>query len=764
MASKRRSELAPLALAALSAAAALSLARVFNSGDFVAPVVGAVLLPHALGWFARRRHLGIVPTVACAVIGLAVYAVWVFAASTTNHGFPGADTWRTLGDQLSDGWRVFRVGKVPVPVTDGPVLLAALAAWVLASIADLLAFRRRATVGALVPPLCLFVLAATLGTSDLRVRTAMGFAAAAILFLLLQHDALLAHRRAWFSGRRLGTGTGLLGVGVIAGLVAVVTGAVVAPALPGTDSGPLLDYRALGQHANGGGGYVDNATPLLRLNEDFLNQPQHELFTVRARTGAYWRVIGLDLYNTRDQDWELDARDAGATTQGLHGDTNSGSLHQEYTITDLGVANRWMPAAYRPVNVSREGILVVNASDSLVSDTSSLRGLTYSVDSEVVAQGDLLTPAQQAAANRSVPEALQKYTTLPGDFSSAIKRVAQNVVAAAHATRPYDKARALEDYFIDSRNGFHYSLTADVRGNPQASDAMQHFLIDTKTGFCVQFAGTYAAMARAVGLPTRVAVGFTPGTLHGDVWHVTNKEAHAWPEVYLNSVGWVPFEPTPNSPLAGGSNFAAHPSTVGPGGPGGPGTTTQASTPEPTPSTTPNATVPTSAPLPPGATVQVKAPTARDTGGVSTQWLALLALLAVGLLAALSVAAFVLATKARRRRNRHARADATAAVAGAWEQALERLGEAGIEARPSLTPLELAASTARTTSPTVSNPLHSLATTYTEVRYSADGATDTAVLDAWSEVEALDAALDEGLSFRTRWRRRLDTRALRRRD
>jgi transglutaminase-like putative cysteine protease/type II secretory pathway pseudopilin PulG len=763
MASKRRAELAPLALAALSAAAALSLARVFSSGDFIAPIVGAALLAHTLGWFARRRHLGVVPTVAYAVIGLAVYVVWVFAGSTTSYGVPGADTWHTLGDRFSEGWHVFRAGKAPVPPTDGPVLLAVLATGVLASIADLLAFRRRATVGALVPPLCLFVLAATLGTSELRVRTAMGFAAAAILFLLLQHDALLAQRRAWFSGRRLATGTGLLGVGMTAGLVAVVAGAVVAPALPGTDSGPLLDYRALGRHHTGAGGdgYVDNATPLLRLNENFLSQPRQELFRVRARGKgagvAYWRVIGLDRYNARDQDWELDARDAGATTEGLHGGTNSRSLHQQYTITNGGLANRWMPAAYRPVRISRDGVLVVNASDSLVSDTKSLRGLTYTVDSDVVPQGDLLTAPQRAAANGPAAEA-REYTALPGDFSPRIRQRALAVVAAANATRPYEKARALENYFISG--GFIYSLDADVSGNLQASDAMERFLFDTKTGFCVQFAGTYAAMARAVGLPARVAVGFTPGTAHGDVWTVTNKEAHAWPEVYLGGMGWVPFEPTPNSPLAGGSNFASHPFPAGVGPPGGPGTSTPAST----PATTPSASVPPSAPVSPGATVQVKAPTASDTGGVSTQWLALLALPAALLLAAVGLAAFVLATKARRRRDRRARADATAAVAGAWEQALERLGEAGIETRPSFTPLELAASTARTTPPTVSNPLHSLATTYTEVRYSTDGATNTTVLDAWSEVEALDTALDEGLGFRGRWRRRLDTRALRWRD
>jgi hypothetical protein len=55
-----------------------------------------------------------------------------------------------------------------------------------------------------------------------------------------------------------------------------------------------------------------------------------------------------------------------------------------------------------------------------------------------------------------------------------------------------------------------------------------------------------ALMARIAGIPTRVAVGFLPGTQSGDHWLVTSHDMHAWPELYFEGQGWVRFEPTPS--------------------------------------------------------------------------------------------------------------------------------------------------------------------------------------------------------------------------
>ena len=80
-----------------------------------------------------------------------------------------------------------------------------------------------------------------------------------------------------------------------------------------------------------------------------------------------------------------------------------------------------------------------------------------------------------------------------------------------------------------------------------SADPLTGFLFDTHAGFCQQFAGAFAVLARLDGLPTRVAVGFTTGGLgRRGVYRVRGADAHTWPEVYFGpTVGWVSFEPTP---------------------------------------------------------------------------------------------------------------------------------------------------------------------------------------------------------------------------
>ena len=88
MASRTSTALATLALAALSIAAVLTLGRVFQSGRFVLPVVGAVLLAHALGFVARTRGWSLVDALSLSMTGLAVYLIWVLAPHTTLYAIP----------------------------------------------------------------------------------------------------------------------------------------------------------------------------------------------------------------------------------------------------------------------------------------------------------------------------------------------------------------------------------------------------------------------------------------------------------------------------------------------------------------------------------------------------------------------------------------------------------------------------------------------------------------------------------------------------
>ena len=108
---------------------------------------------------------------------------------------------------------------------------------------------------------------------------------------------------------------------------------------------------------------------------------------------------------------------------------------------------------------------------------------------------------------------------------------------------------------------FTYSLTlADPVAGPdgEALDPLSHFL-ETKQGYCTQFASAMVMLARATGIPARLAVGFLPGSEGLDGTRtVVASDAHAWPELYVSGLGWTRFEPTPSS-RAGSAPFYATP-------------------------------------------------------------------------------------------------------------------------------------------------------------------------------------------------------------
>jgi hypothetical protein len=108
----------------------------------------------------------------------------------------------------------------------------------------------------------------------------------------------------------------------------------------------------------------------------------------------------------------------------------------------------------------------------------------------------------------------------------------------------YDRVAAIQALFRDASNGFTYNEDATAPGFDEAG-ALERFL-KGKQGFCEQYASAMGAMVRALGIPARVAVGFTPGSRRADgTYEVTTSDAHAWPEVWFSGTGWVRFEPTP---------------------------------------------------------------------------------------------------------------------------------------------------------------------------------------------------------------------------
>lgn len=152
---------------------------------------------------------------------------------------------------------------------------------------------------------------------------------------------------------------------------------------------------------------------------------------------------------------------------------------------------------------------------------------------------------------------LEEADTLAADPASDERVSALAAELAGDLTNTIDIAMAFQRYLRGPE--FTYSLTlADPVEGPDGEplDPISHFL-ETKQGYCTQFASTMVMMARSQGIPARLAIGFLPGTAGLDGTRtVVAADAHAWPELFISGLGWTRFEPTPGSRSGSAPTFA----------------------------------------------------------------------------------------------------------------------------------------------------------------------------------------------------------------
>jgi transglutaminase-like putative cysteine protease len=130
-----------------------------------------------------------------------------------------------------------------------------------------------------------------------------------------------------------------------------------------------------------------------------------------------------------------------------------------------------------------------------------------------------------------------------------IYRAAEDVTL--NATNPYAATVAIEAW-LRSSGGFAYDEhPPQVRGMPP----LVAFVTRTQSGYCQHFAGAMALMLRYLGIPARVAAGFTSGAYDANQksWRVNDRNAHTWVEVWFDGYGWLPFDPTPGRGNLGGT-------------------------------------------------------------------------------------------------------------------------------------------------------------------------------------------------------------------
>jgi len=495
----------------------------------------------ALAGALERRHILLAAVVSA--LGLALALALLVFPDTTRFGLPTMATWRAATAAIRAVGHVAQVQVAPaLPLP--PLLLAGLTAvWTAAFAAHALAVRARSPFLALLPLAALLAFAGVLVEDGARPAYTVTFLAAALVLLFADSFRRVGHWgpvSVWHGRSRLEVGS--VTTTRTARRVAMASLAIAAFApglLPGFGSKGLLEV-----HGGADAQFV-SIDPIVDIRPALIDNTPVDLFRVQSTEASYWRFLALDTFDGRV--WKSSNLDASGGRfiasdslspntheQTLLGTSNAAEVQQTFQFQRL--TQPWLPAAYDPIAVSVSGSTVRYDPEAqvLVASNGTYQGFAYNVDSVVVVP----TPDELDAESVPTGPAVRRYIALPSDTPRQIRAIAHDLTDSQPDM--YRKVLAIQDYL----QGFSYDIRV-----PAGHDVNQilYFLTKSKRGYCEQFAGSMAVLLRSLGIPARVAVGFTPGTFdpRSETYQVTSQNAHAWVEVLFPRFGWLAFEPTP---------------------------------------------------------------------------------------------------------------------------------------------------------------------------------------------------------------------------
>ncbi len=744
--------LAEGALALVGLAAVIGLRRVFLGADWFLPLLVQVLAAHATVTLLRRQRISTAPAVLAAVVVGVLAICWMYAGELTTYGVPTAQTFDALWTSVTDAFGQFSDVKAPTEALDGFVIATAAAVWIGAILGDWAAFRAGAVLEAVLPSATLFGIGAVLGADVDRILVTGVWIATVLAFVLVRRADQLGQRSRWVGDR---TGRGprtLVALGGLLAFAAVAVAALLGPRLPGAESPAIVSLTDIGDNSPGTRVTV---SPLVDIRSRLVDLANVEVFRVRSDVRSYWRLTSLDEFNGTI--WKSNGsygKTSGGLDEGVPVASDRISVTQQYVIEAL--SQIWLPAAYEPQEVDvDQPVRYDEVSGTLIVDTDvpTADGTTYGVVSALPQH----RPDALASASPAVPgDIADRYLGLPGDFPSRVRDLADQITAGS--TSRYEAALRLQNFF---RDNFEYDLGV---GPGHGDGAMESFLFELRRGYCEQFAGTFAAMARSLGIPARVAVGFTPGVpdpSDPNVYIVRGEHAHAWPEVYLGEYGWVAFEPTPGRGAPFAEQYTGVPEQqVQSGG----DSTTATTAANPPSTTTPDSATTIPEPFPNREPTDPLGDFGTDTAGqepTPNPWperiaVAAAVLLVLGLLYLLVVLAV---TAWRHHRRRRAAVTATDRVALAWDETVATLGRAGHPVRPSATQSEAAADIAARL-PSIEASVRTLAGFVQDAAYAPIAPTEETGETALALADEIELRVRATQSPRQRMRVRLHPRRL----
>ncbi|MET4094493.1 DUF3488 and transglutaminase-like domain-containing protein [Arthrobacter sp. UYCu712] len=537
-----------LAIATAVGGAALGLNGVLRGWAWFSPVLSTVFTValtmaglRALRWRSVFVGLG-------GLASLVMILTFTFFRPHSFAGFiPTGATMTQLGRYLRRASETVLAESSPVAPNAGIVLLICAVLGLLVMLVDALAYPLALPATSGLGILAILVVPAIVKPQSVGV---LGFAAAAVGYLMI-----LASSH-WFApDSRAGADTarnpGQLRRASLTGALALTVTLMLQLVIPGFDQGTFPQGSRLNPFGTSSG-----LNPMISLGNS-LRSPTGDgriTFATNAPSAPYLRSVTVDSFN--GDSWAPDDREDTRRVGTGRMDTDLESIATELRVV-TAVNTGQFTSPYLPVPYAPEAVNGLSGRWSWDPATLSIKAVdTNSRDQQyvVLSASPQLTPellAQIPAANQGVPEV---FLRPPANVPEIVRKTADAVTSGVQT--PYARAMAIQKYLRSLE--FTYSLQSPVQGGYDGNglSVLADFLTQ-KSGYCIHFASAMAVMARLEGIPSRIAVGYAPGRPTGSTvsiagqgalpeYEVDARDAHAWPELYFQGVGWVAFEPTPS--------------------------------------------------------------------------------------------------------------------------------------------------------------------------------------------------------------------------
>ncbi len=542
--SLRHSAPAVVALALVFVPGVLAFGPVFNGPQGWIAAGGGVLIGLAVGLVASWRRWALASTVAAVVIAhLALGGPFALPRTTIAGVLPTLDTFVRLVPLSVQAWRDLLTVAPPADSFIGPAVVPWLSGLVLGTVGALLVVRANRHLWALVPPLALLLVGILwgLGESPWAPWLGIAFAAAGLAFAVWRTsqergrtaDEILTDG-ATSAGRRTAGATAV---------AVILAGAVVAGA-----ASPLLavgaDRHVLRDHVRPPLTLQDYASPLASYRWYEVDMKDVTLFTVTGLgAGERLRLASLDAYDGMVYNVTDDSAGFVRIGDTLHRSASSGTP-SPLEVAVEAYSGPWVPGGGQVWNVRFTG----DRRDALAD------GLHYNdwggtlLTTAGLTEGDRFAIQAASPLNDRAAAVGRPLADAPVPSNERVPDVVGSTALeiVGDASTPLDQVERLERAL---REGFYSDGSDGVSRAGHTAERISSMLTaPVLIGDDEQYAVAMALMARALGIPARVVLGFYPTdeATAASPLAVTGTMAHVWVEVPFDGVGWVAFDPTPD--------------------------------------------------------------------------------------------------------------------------------------------------------------------------------------------------------------------------